>query len=75
MRRTSKIVKTGSHTHNPDLLVRGLLEDLWKVGYKTNYGEDGSGFVFLALKRGGGYYLGLFLQLLDKFRCVLTWQR
>lgn len=35
------------------------MEGLHKVGYKTNYGEDGSGFLFLALKRAGGYYLGM----------------
>ncbi|KAI0074817.1 FAD/NAD(P)-binding domain-containing protein [Panus rudis PR-1116 ss-1] len=34
-----------------------LLDALHKVGYRTNYGEDGSGFMFLALKRAGGYYL------------------
>ncbi|KIP03537.1 hypothetical protein PHLGIDRAFT_94663 [Phlebiopsis gigantea 11061_1 CR5-6] len=34
-----------------------LLEGLTKVGYKLNDGEDNSGFVFLALKRAGGYYL------------------
>ena len=40
-------------------LSRPLIEGLHKVGYKTNYGEDGSGFLFLALKRAGGYYLGM----------------
>ena len=40
-------------------LARPLIEGLHKVGYKTNYGEDGSGFLFLALKRAGGYYLGM----------------
>ena len=37
---------------------RELHEGLAKVGYKVNFGEDGSGFLFLALKRAGGYYLG-----------------
>ncbi|KAF7798202.1 hypothetical protein EIP86_009419 [Pleurotus ostreatoroseus] len=36
---------------------RELLEGLKKVGYRTNFGVDGSGFVFLALARAGGYYL------------------
>ncbi len=44
--------------HDADLGHRELVEGLNKVGYRTNYGDDGSGFVFLALKRGGGYYLG-----------------
>ncbi|PSS35577.1 hypothetical protein PHLCEN_2v1454 [Hermanssonia centrifuga] len=34
-----------------------LLEGLKSVGYRTNFGVDDSGFVFLALKRAGGYYL------------------
>ncbi|KAI0344326.1 FAD/NAD(P)-binding domain-containing protein [Trametopsis cervina] len=34
-----------------------LLEGLAKSGYSLNYGEEGSGFLFLALKRAGGYYL------------------
>lgn len=36
-----------------------LLEGLRKIGYKLNFGEDESGFLFLALKRAGGYYLGV----------------
>lgn len=35
-----------------------LLKGLHKTGYRTNFGDDDSGFVFLALARGGGYYLG-----------------
>ena len=35
-----------------------LLEGLTKIGYNLNFGEDDSGFLFLALKRGGGFYLG-----------------
>jgi len=34
-----------------------LLDGLHKIGYKTNYGDEDSGFIFLALKRAGGYYL------------------
>ncbi|KZT40144.1 FAD/NAD(P)-binding domain-containing protein [Sistotremastrum suecicum HHB10207 ss-3] len=34
-----------------------ILQDLKKVGFRTNFGEDDSGFLFLALKRAGGYYL------------------
>ena len=34
-----------------------ILDGLRSVGYKLNDGEEGSGFLFLALKRAGGYYL------------------
>ncbi|KIP03530.1 hypothetical protein PHLGIDRAFT_110740 [Phlebiopsis gigantea 11061_1 CR5-6] len=34
-----------------------VLEGLAKIGYKLNFGEDDSGHLFLALKRGGGFYL------------------
>ena len=40
---------------------RELLDGLVSRGYKLNFGEDGSGFLFLALKRAGGYYLGVLL--------------
>ena len=40
-----------------------LLNGLTKIGYKLNDGEDNSGFLFLALKRAGGYYLGASRQL------------
>lgn len=34
-----------------------LLDGLHKVGFKTNMGIDGSGFLILAMLRLGGYYL------------------
>ncbi|KAF9813360.1 hypothetical protein IEO21_05652 [Rhodonia placenta] len=34
-----------------------LLEGLKKVGFKYNLGHEGSGFLWLAQTRGGGYYL------------------
>ncbi|THH27067.1 hypothetical protein EUX98_g7120 [Antrodiella citrinella] len=34
-----------------------ILDGLKKVGYNITMGDDGSGFLFLALKRAGGYYL------------------
>lgn len=37
---------------------RPLIDALTKTGYRVNFGEDDSGFLFLALKRAGGYYLG-----------------
>ncbi|KAH8091396.1 hypothetical protein BXZ70DRAFT_1041311 [Cristinia sonorae] len=36
---------------------KDILEGLKRVGYNLNMGDDGSGFLFLALKRAGGYYL------------------
>ncbi|KAK9234083.1 hypothetical protein V1525DRAFT_414198 [Lipomyces kononenkoae] len=33
-----------------------LLNNLAKAGFKTTQGEDGSGFLMLALQRAGGYY-------------------
>ncbi|KAI0089793.1 FAD/NAD(P)-binding domain-containing protein [Irpex rosettiformis] len=36
---------------------KDILDGLRSVGYKLNDGEEGSGFLFLALKRAGGYYL------------------
>ncbi|KAK9321837.1 hypothetical protein V1517DRAFT_325279 [Lipomyces orientalis] len=33
-----------------------LLSGLEKAGFKTTQGEDGSGFLMLALKKAGGYY-------------------
>ncbi|KAI0344328.1 FAD/NAD(P)-binding domain-containing protein [Trametopsis cervina] len=36
---------------------RELLTGLEKAGYSLNSGEEGSGFLFLAFKRAGGYYL------------------
>lgn len=34
-----------------------LLDGLNRVEFKTNMGEDGSGFLMLAWRRAGGYYL------------------
>ncbi|TFK48074.1 FAD/NAD(P)-binding domain-containing protein [Heliocybe sulcata] len=34
-----------------------LLDGLQKAGFKLGWGEDGSGFLYLAWKRAGGYYL------------------
>lgn len=36
---------------------KDILDGLRSVGYQLNDGEEGSGFLFLALKRAGGYYL------------------
>ena len=50
---------------------RELLGGLEKVGYKLNFGEDESGFLFLALKRAGGYYLGEFFFMFWLWWCVV----
>ncbi|THH17517.1 hypothetical protein EUX98_g9112 [Antrodiella citrinella] len=44
-----------------------ILDDLKKVGYNITMGDDGSGFLFLALKRAGGYYLERFTKTGLKF--------
>ena len=38
-------------------LDRPLLEGLERVGFKIDYGEDGSGIFLKYLRRGGGYYI------------------
>ena len=35
-----------------------VLDGLVQKGYKLNFGEHDSGSIFLALKRGGGFYIG-----------------
>ena len=37
---------------------RELLDGLHKVGFRTHLGPDGTGFLAMARRRGGGYYLG-----------------
>ncbi|MBO0766208.1 MAG: NAD(P)/FAD-dependent oxidoreductase, partial [Hyphomicrobiaceae bacterium] len=40
-------------------LDRGLLEQLEGVGFRLDFGEDGSGWQFKYLTRGGGYYFNV----------------
>ena len=40
------------------LHCRELLDGLHKIGFRTHLGPDGSGFLAMARRRGGGYYLG-----------------
>lgn len=40
-------------------LDRELLEGLERVGFKLDYGEDGTGWQFKYLTRGGGYYFNV----------------
>ena len=36
-----------------------LLDSLTRIGFKLDYGEDGSGWQFKYLRRGGGYYFNV----------------
>ncbi|KZT00877.1 FAD/NAD(P)-binding domain-containing protein [Laetiporus sulphureus 93-53] len=36
---------------------KNILDGLQKVGFRTHFGDDGSGFLYSAMTRGGGYYL------------------
>ncbi len=47
------------HTARARELDRPLLEDLERIGFKLAYGEDGTGWQFLYLNRGGGYYFNV----------------
>jgi hypothetical protein len=40
-------------------LDKGLLERLETVGFRLDFGEDGSGWQFMYLTRGGGYYFNV----------------
>ncbi|GLS19228.1 monooxygenase [Labrys miyagiensis] len=40
-------------------LDRGLLDGLERVGFKLDFGEDGTGWQFKYLTRGGGYYFNV----------------
>ncbi|HKH01963.1 MAG TPA: monooxygenase, partial [Bradyrhizobium sp.] len=40
-------------------LDRALLEALERVGFKLDFGEDGTGWQFKYLTRGGGYYFNV----------------
>jgi cation diffusion facilitator CzcD-associated flavoprotein CzcO len=40
-------------------LDRGLIDRLEAVGFRTDYGEDGTGFHMMYLRKGGGYYINV----------------
>jgi len=40
-------------------LDKTLLDGLERVGFKLDFGEDGAGWQFLYLTRGGGYYFNV----------------
>jgi Pyridine nucleotide-disulphide oxidoreductase len=46
-------------TEQSKRLDRELLEGLQRVGFKLDFGEDGSGWQFKYLTRGGGYYFNV----------------
>ena len=47
------------HTARAKELDRPLLEALDRIGFKLDDGEDGTGWQFLYLERGGGYYFNV----------------
>jgi putative flavoprotein involved in K+ transport len=46
-------------TEQAKALDRELLEGLERVGFRLDFGEDGSGWQFKYLTRGGGYYFNV----------------
>jgi cation diffusion facilitator CzcD-associated flavoprotein CzcO len=40
-------------------LDRDLIDRLEAVGFRTDYGEDGTGFHMMYLRKGGGYYINV----------------
>ena len=46
-------------TEQSEKLDRELLEGLRRVGFKLDFGEDGTGWQFKYLTRGGGYYFNV----------------
>ncbi len=46
-------------TEQSKKLDRQVLDGLARVGFKLDYGEDGSGWQFKYLTRGGGYYFNV----------------
>jgi hypothetical protein len=47
-------------------LFSNLLEGLRKRGFKLTMGEDGTGFLQMAWKKAGGYYLGTLIRSFNK---------
>jgi putative flavoprotein involved in K+ transport len=48
-----------SLTEQSKQLDKDILEGLTRVGFKLDYGDDGSGWQFKYLTRGGGYYFNV----------------
>jgi hypothetical protein len=46
-------------TEQSKKLDKDVLDGLTRVGFKLDYGEDGSGWQFKFLTRGGGYYFNV----------------
>lgn len=47
------------HTARAREIDRPLLEALERIGFRLAYGDDGTGWQFLYLNRGGGYYFNV----------------
>jgi cation diffusion facilitator CzcD-associated flavoprotein CzcO len=47
------------HTERAKALDHQLLDGLERVGFKVDFGEDGTGWQFKYLTRGGGYYFNV----------------
>jgi hypothetical protein len=47
------------HTARAREIDRPLLDSLERIGFKLAYGDDGTGWQFLYLNRGGGYYFNV----------------
>lgn len=47
------------HTARARELDRPLLDALERIGFKLDYGRDATGWQFLYLERGGGYYFNV----------------
>jgi putative flavoprotein involved in K+ transport len=48
-----------SYTEQSADLDKDLLDSLEKIGFKVDFGEDGTGWQFKYLTRGGGYYFNV----------------
>jgi hypothetical protein len=46
-------------TEQSKVVDKDLLADLEKIGFKLDFGEDGTGWQFKYLTRGGGYYFNV----------------
>src|SRR5436305_6960048 len=46
-------------TAQSKVLDRALLDGMERIGFKLDFGEDGTGWQFKYLTRGGGYYFNV----------------
>ena len=50
---------TRRNTHFMAELDKDIIDRLHKVGFRTNLGYDGTGFLPIAMDKCGGYYFGM----------------